>query len=208
MNPEQLILLVAAAAANSVVPGPGMLLAVGRSAACGFRAGVLVSLGMALATLVLILLVWAVMAGALLISNGGLAVLRIVGVGVLTLLALALLVGTPVSTVASPGLGAGRVARLWLGDVGGGFATGLTSPVHLIFLLALLPQFIDLARLSYFDLALISAVIVLITTIPMLAASALGAASDRFGFGWARYLQRCSGLALLAFAGVAAMAGP
>lgn len=208
MNVENLALLLAATVANSVVPGPGMLLAVGRSAASGFRAGLLVSLGMALATLVLIVIVWAVMAGAVAISNGGLAILRSVGVGVLILLAFALLIGTPVGTVASPGLGAGRVARLWLGDVGGGLATGLTSPVHLIFLLALLPQFVDLARLSYVELALISAVIVVITTIPMLAASALGAATDRFGFGWACHVQRCSGLALLAFAGFAVMAGP
>lgn len=208
MGPEGLILLAMVTVANAVIPGPGMLLAVGRSAASGIRAGVHVSLGFAVATLILVLMVWAVMAGAVAISNGGLAILRSIGVGVLILLALALLIGTPVSTVASPGLGAGRLARRWLGDVGGGLITGVTSRVHLIFLLALLPQFIDLARLAYRDLALISAVIVLITTIPMLAVSALGAASDRLGFGWARHVQRGSGVALLAFAGFAALADP
>ena len=208
MNFEDWVLLLAATAMYSVVPGPAMLLAVGRSAARGILSGLQVSLGMALAALILVMTVWAVMAGALVVSNGGLAVLRMVGIGVLVLLAFALLFGTPVSTVAAPGLAAGHKARVWLGDVGGGLAAGLTSPVNLVFMLAMLPQFIDLALLSHIDLALTSGAIVVITTIPMLAASVLGAGTGRIGFGWAPHVQRGSGVALLAFAGFAAMAGP
>jgi homoserine/homoserine lactone efflux protein len=199
-------LLLAAITINSVVPGPGMMLAVGRSATRGIGAGIQISFGMALATLILIAVVWAVMAGALVLSEGGLTVLRHAGIAVLALLAMVLLFGTPVTAGAAPGLQAGRMVRGWLGDFGGGVATGLTSPVHLVFLLALLPQFVDFTTLALLDLVLITVAILVITTIPMLGASALGAYTGRLGFGWARHVQRGSGVALLGFAAFSAAA--
>lgn len=194
--------LLTAASLNAVVPGPGMMLALGRSAAHGLGAGVQVSLGMALATLVLIAVVWAVMAGMLILTDSGLAMLRFAGIGVIVLLALMLLIGPGIETVAEPGLRAGR----WLGDLGGGLAAGLTSPVHLVFLLALLPQFVDLAAASIPDLVVVTASILVITTIPMLAVSALGARSGWLGFGWARRVMRVSGVALLGLAAFSAVA--
>jgi threonine/homoserine/homoserine lactone efflux protein len=68
--------------------------------------------------------------------------------------------------------------------------------VHLVFLLALLPQFVDFAAASASDLALVTLAILVITTIPMLAVSALGARIGRLGFGWARRVTRVSGVAL------------
>ncbi len=209
--------LFAAATLNALVPGPGMMLAVGRSAARGFGAGVQVSLGMALATLLVIGVVWAVMAGVLLVSEDGLVLLRGAGIAVLVLLALALLLGAPAEAVAGPGLAAGRLAAgaasggaagRGLGDLAGGLAAGLASPVHLVFLLALLPQFVDLASAGPADLAAITAGILIITTLPMLGASALGAQTGRLGLGWARWVRRASGLALLGFAGLAMASAP
>lgn len=206
MTAVSLLALLAATAVNSVIPGPGLMLALGRSAARGLGAGVQVSLGMALATLMLVAVVWAVMAGALSLSESGLAVLRVLGICVLFGLALTMLIGSGVEAVAEPGLRAGRLAQGWLGDFGGGLATGLTSPVHLIFLLALLPQFVDFAAASTSDLALVTLAILVITTIPMLAVSALGARSGRLGFGWARRVTRVSGVALLGLAAFSAAA--
>lgn len=206
MDTVSLLALLVAASLNAVVPGPGMMLALGRSAAHGLGAGVQVSLGMALATLVLIAVVWAVMAGMLIMTDSGLAMLRIAGIGVIVLLSLMLLIGPGIETVAEPGLRAGRLTLRWMGDLGGGLATGLTSPVHLVFLLALLPQFVDFTRVSVSDLALVTMAILVITTIPMLAVSALGARSGRLGFGWARRVMRVSGVALLGLAAFSAAA--
>ena len=207
MDFQNWVLLLAATAVNSVVPGPGILLAVGVSAARGFGAGVWVTLGMAIGTLALLGVVWAVMAGTMVLSENGFGLLRLAGVAVLLGLAL-LLFGTPLDRVAAPGLLAGRFGRRWLGDVGGGLLTALTSPVHLVFMLALLPQFVPFQDVSQAEIALITAALVVMTTIPMLGASALGAGSGRLGFGWARHVQRGSGVALLAFAVVAVVAGP
>jgi threonine/homoserine/homoserine lactone efflux protein len=161
---------------------------------------------MALATLIVIALVWAVMAGLLSLTDRGLTVLRVVGLGVIGVLALMLLVGPGAEAVAGPGLRAAGLARGWLGDLGGGLATGLTSPVHVVFLLALLPQFVDFAAASITELACVTAAILVITTIPMLTVSALGARSGRLGFGWARRVTRLSGFALLGLAAFSAVA--
>lgn len=210
MDAASLTPLFLAASLNAVVPGPGMMLAVGRSAAFGFCAGVAVSLGMALATLIVIALVWAVMAGAVIVSDGLLEILRHAGVAVLFGLAILLLLGTTAETVARPGLMAGRLAKARLGcgrigDVAGGLATGLSSPVHLVFLLALLPQFVDFSRIGHGELLVISAGILLFTTIPMLIASAVGAETGRIGPGLAHRVTRGSGVALLGFASFVAV---
>lgn len=185
MDTFSFLALLAATAVNAVIPGPGMMLALGRSAARGFGAGVRVSLGMALAMLALIAVVWAVIAGTVSLSENGLFVLRILGIGVLIGLAWVLLFGPCAEAVASPGLCAGQSARGWLGDLGGGLAIGLSSPVRLFFLLALLPQFVDLAAASPSDLVMVTIAILVITTIPLVAVSALGAHPGRLGFGWA-----------------------
>jgi homoserine/homoserine lactone efflux protein len=208
MDFQNWVLLLAAKAVNSVVPGPGILLVVGVSAVRGFGAGVWVTLGMAIGTLVLLGVVWAVMAGTMVLSENGLDLLRLAGVAVLLGLALLLLFGTPVDRVAAPGLQAGRFGRRWLGDCGGGFLAALTSPVHLVFMLALLPQFVPFQEVSQAEIALITAALVVMTSIPMLAAAAFGAGTGRLGLGWARHVQRGSGVALLGFAAMAVMVAP
>jgi threonine/homoserine/homoserine lactone efflux protein len=82
----------------------------------------------------------------------------------------------------------------------------VTSPVHVVFLLALLPQFVDFAAASVPELVCVTAAILVITTIPMLTVSALGARSGRLGFGWARRVTRLSGFALLGLAAFSAVA--
>lgn len=56
MDDVALLALFAAAAINAVIPGPGMLLAIGRSAAVGFGAGLRITVGMLLAALLLLVM--------------------------------------------------------------------------------------------------------------------------------------------------------
>lgn len=204
MDQHLLLALFAAAAVNSVIPGPGMVLAMARAASDGFAAGAKVSLGMALATLLVMCTVWAVLAGLLQLSETALLILRLAGIVVILGFAGALLAPGPRRQVAPlPGTRRRmlRVARV--GDVSGGVLTGLTSPVHLLFMLALVPQFVDLTTATPALLALITAGILAITTVPMLAVSLLAARSGRLGLGWATGVRRMGGVLLLGFVGLA-----
>jgi homoserine/homoserine lactone efflux protein len=198
--------LLAAAAVNAVVPGPGMFLAVGRSARRGFRAGAMVTLGFGVAKAALIVAVWAVTTGIVILSDDGLSMLRQFGVGVLAVLALTLLFSAPSGPLAHAGPQTVRRARGWSGDFGGGVAAGLTSPANLVFLLALMPQFVDFAAIRPAGLAAVAAALVTITAIPMLGASALAARARQADLGWAQHLPRIGGAALLCFAAAAAFA--
>ena len=69
-----------------------------------------------------------------------------------------------------------------LGDLVGGLATGLSSPVHLLFLLFLLavaPWFVGGSSTGVPDMLVVSLGILVITTVPMLAVSGLAAGSGR-----------------------------
>lgn len=204
MDPHLLLALFAAAAVNSVIPGPGMVLAIARAASDGFAAGAKVSLGMVLATFLVMCTVWAVLAGLVHLSRDALLILRLVGIVVILGFAVSLLAPAPRRHVApSPGMQR-RVLRVaQLGDVTGGVLTGLTSPVHLLFLLALVPQFVDLASATPALVVLITAGILAITAVPMLAVSLLAARSGRLGLRWAMGVRRMGGVLLLGFVGLA-----
>lgn len=206
METHALLALFAAAAVNSVIPGPGMFLAGGRAAARGFAAGAGVTLGMLLATALVMAAVWAVMAGLLRLSEDGLAMARWAGIAVLTGLALAVLCAAPPALPGLPAGGAAETGQGPLGDVAGGLATGLASPVHLLFLCALVPQFLDVAQLRLADMALVTAGIVAVTAPPMLFVSAAAARTRRLGAAVPVWVGRASGVALLGFAGLAAFA--
>lgn len=162
MDPHMRAALLLAAAINAVIPGPGMVLAIARAASDGLAAGVKVTLGMILATLVVMCAVWAVFFGLIHLSDSALKVLRVVGVIALALIALSLLKPVPHQTTARAPIPTRiplrrRVLRLaQMGDLTGGLLTGLTSPVHLLFMLALVPQFVDMTRATPALLALIT----------------------------------------------------
>jgi hypothetical protein len=63
MEPHQLASLLLASAVNAVIPGPGMVLAIARAASDGLGAGIKVSLGMILETLLIRCAVCAVLVG-------------------------------------------------------------------------------------------------------------------------------------------------
>lgn len=204
MEPTLLLALFAAAAVNSVIPGPGMVLAVARAASDGFAAGAKVSLGMVLATLLVMCTVWSVLFGLVHLSDNAILVLRLAGIVVILGFAISLLAPAPHRQPAPSPEMRRRVLRVTLmGDTTGGVLTGLTSPVHLLFLLALVPQFVDPTSAMPSLLSLITAGILLITAVPMLVVSLLAARGGRLGLRWTMGVRRMGGVLLLGFVGLA-----
>ena len=204
MNDAALFALFAAAAINAVIPGPGMLLAIGRSAAAGLGAGLWITSGMLLATLLMLVATWAVLLGTLTVSVALFDSLRVVGIFVLAGIAILLLRAGPAplpETAAVPE----RPRQGCLGDLAGGLATGLSSPVHLLFLLAVVPQFVDVGRTGVPDMLVVTLGILVITAVPMLAVSWLAAGSGRLLELRRHWLSRAGGMAILGFAAIGAL---
>jgi len=192
-----LLPLFLAALINASVPGPVLLLVVARAGRRGAGAGLAAALGATLAVALILALVWTVLLGAVQLAPEIFATLKLAGIGLLLWLGLRMLREAGVPHPAQP-------PRPHLGDIGAGLALGLSSPVNLVFLLALLPQFVDPAALSV-DRALSASALVLVgTAIPKLLATmvvTLQSSRAQLAPAW---LVRAGGLALLGFAGLAA----
>jgi homoserine/homoserine lactone efflux protein len=194
-----LLALFAAAALNAVVPGPGMILAISRSAAVGSSAGLWITLGMLLATLILMLVTWAVLFGVFSLSVVLFDYFEVAGLVLLAVIAVLLLRAGPVPLTTAPSFAQPSVQR-GLGDLAGGLATGLSSPVHLLFLLAILPQFVDIGRIEAADVVLVTLGILSITAVPMIGVSLLAAGAGRLVPRCHHWISRVGGLAILGFA--------
>jgi threonine/homoserine/homoserine lactone efflux protein len=155
MEPHRLAALLLASAVNAVIPGPGMVLAIARAASDGLGAGIKVSLGMILETLLIRCAVCAVLVGLFHLSElCGPAASRSGAwswrssrsrsspqcrtTAASTSRPGPEICGRPggIAACGSPGWAMSPAACL----------TGLTSPVHLLFMLALVPQFVDMIR--------------------------------------------------------------
>lgn len=197
MDSANYLALLAAAFVNAVLPGPGIFLAISRSARSGAMAGVRVTLGMLLATLIVQAATFAVLRGLMLISPEGLSAMRMFGASVLAVLAALLILGRPARPGRLP-----RSRGQGLGDVLGGLVLGLSSPLHLVFLLAIVPQFVDVPAARWTDLAVVTLGILVVTAVPMVAVSLLGAGALRLSPRGALWLTRAGGVAMLGFAGI------
>jgi threonine/homoserine/homoserine lactone efflux protein len=198
MDTIALIALFAAAAANSAVPGPCIVLTLSRSAVEGIAAGLRVTFGIALADLTLLAVAWAAIFGAVTLSESFFAALKTAGIVAIALIALALLRDPPAASGTPP-------SRRTLGPVTAGLWLGLASPLNLVFMLALLPQFRDAGGATAGTAALVTGVVLLGSARPLAAASALGAGALRRAPGGGRWIGGAGGIALLGFAGLAAL---
>ncbi len=203
MDSANLLALLAASFVNAALPGPGIFFAIGRSASAGTAAGLRATVGMLLATLILLLATFAVLRGLMLVSPEGISAMRWFGASVLAVLAALLILGRP----ARPGQ-APRSRAQGLGDVAGGLVLGLTSPLHLVFLLAIVPQFIDVAAARGSDLAVVTLGILAITAVPMVAVSLMGAGALLVSPRGALWITRAGGVAMLGFAGAVLAQSP
>lgn len=197
MDGANFLALLAASFVNAVLPGPGIFFAIGRSARSGATAGLRATVGMLIATLILLVATFSVLLGLMPVSPDGMPAMRWFGASVLAVLAALLILGRPARQGQVP-----RGRAQGLGDVAGGLVIGLTSPLHMVFLLAIVPQFIDVMAARWIDLAVVSLGIVGVTAVPMVAVSLLGARTLLLSPRGALWLIRAGGVAMLGFAGI------
>ena len=203
MDSANVVGLLAASSVNAVLPGPGIFFAIGRSARSGAAAGLRATAGFLIATLILLAATFAALRGLMLITPEGMSRLRWFGASVLAVLAALLILGRPARPGQLP-----RSRKKGLGDVAGGLMLGLTSPLHLVFLLAIVPQFVDVSAARGSDLAVVGLGIVAVTAVPLVAVSLLGAGALRLAPRGAMWLTRAGGVVMLGFAGIVLVQQP
>ncbi len=201
MDALMTVALVGAAAANSAAPGPCILVASSRAAMNGLQSGLQVTLGIAASKVFLLVVSWTMIMGIVSLTGEAREALRIAGLAVLVMLAMTMI--TVQSSARAPVIG-----RLRLGDASLGLALGLSSPLNLLFMFALLPQFVDVERLDAASIAIASAAVLLGGALPIAAACVFSARVLKTSPQMVRLINRLCGVALLGFAGLAAVAGP
>lgn len=132
--------LAGAAAANSAAPGPCIVVTCSRAATEGLWSGLRVSLGSAKSLSILLGVTWAMIFGVWSISDETWQALQIAGLGMLALSMFATRSGADTS--------APVIARLWTSEWAIGLIVGLSSPWNLMFMFALLPQFVNVGSLD------------------------------------------------------------
>ncbi len=203
MESAALLSVMSATAINSAMPGPCMVLIATRAALSGRPAGLRVSLGVAAAQLIYVFVALGMLVMAWAISETAHAAMRVVGATVLVVLGVQMFrqsafTGDAQSMLPSrPG-----------GDFLVGLCVGLSSPFNLIFMFAILPQFIAPEALLGPDLGILIAGIFVATMVPMVATAWLGAGTRTLGQRYLPLLTRIAASGLILFAGltVASMA--
>ena len=182
---------------NAAMPGPCAVLAASRTARHGIRSGLLVSVGVVVSDVVFTGLALAAMLGALTLSATVLVAMKWAGVLALLLFATRTLRPAPALS------GSSHSTISTSSDLCTGSIAVLSSPFTLVFLLALLPQFMS-ANGSIFGPALIAAgVFVAGAATAQLAAVLFGACALQLGSTRGRWVEHAGAVLLLGFAGAA-----
>ena len=159
-----LLAFLPVAALIVVAPGPSVLFAVGRSLSGGLRSGLRTVVGNGVGLLLQVVVI-ALGLGALLARAGwGLTVLRVAGGAYLVWLGLVALRRTRSHGGARPAphLSRRRQHGRAPSDLLAGFVVGVTNPKTLVFLTALLPQFVVPGRAATGQVLLLGTVFVLL----------------------------------------------
>lgn len=182
IDPHLLLGFLALSTAISVAPGPSVLFATSRAIAHGRAVGLWTVLGNTLGGYVLVIGVACGLGAVVVASATVFTVVKLLGaaylvwLGARTLLAVRAGHGLP-ADLAAPALRGGTTAR-----VREGFVVGVSNPKTTVFLVAVLPQFVDPARgpvvVQMLLIGLAGAVVQLVTD----GAWALGAGQLRSWF--------------------------
>jgi threonine/homoserine/homoserine lactone efflux protein len=202
-----LLAFAAAALALVVIPGPNLIYIITRGIQQGRRAAVVSSLGVQLGMVVHILLATfglsALVARSPVLFDG----IKYVGAGYLVWIGVSHLRRRHVAVDATVALRPASMRRLFLH----GFAINMLNPKVILFVLALLPQFVDPARGSTAPQMLALGAVFIV--IALLSDTTFAMASGSVGTwlkghpGSARHRERVSGLVYLVLGLVVALTG-
>lgn len=186
--------LFGASFVNSLAPGPCIILTLSRSSRAGMAAGLSITVGVLLAEIALACLSVSVIFGLVLVSGQTLETVRWAGFAALLWLA-AKMIRSGKLTAPSR-----CMRRGILGDVASGLLVGVTSPYNLIFLLALLPQFLPATDVTTGQAALAVAIFALAATSAQLLAVCCGSLLCALFRQYGVWIDRAGGAMLAAFA--------
>ena len=142
----------------------------------------------------------AVMHGALTVSDQAFGAMKWGGIAVLFALAVRMLLSRSADDDRPA-----TSAQLGMSEVGGGLMVGLSSPYYLVFLLALLPQFIP-AEMGIATVMTVVAIVLSGAAVGQLGAVIVGLCSRGVLGGRARWLDRAAAVCLIGFAATALVA--
>jgi len=196
MDPIMFAVLFSATAINAALPGPCTILTASRSGVAGQAAGIRITMGVLLANLTLVTVTLAVIHGALTVSDQAFGVMKWGGIAVLLALAVRMLLSQSANEASATRPSHG------LSEVGAGLMVGLSSPYNLVFLLALLPQFIP-AEIGLATVVAVVAAVLSGAAAAQLGAVAVGLCSRGVLGSGARWLDRAGAICLIGFAGTA-----
>lgn len=142
-TPETLTAFILASVALIVVPGPSVLFVIGRSLSYGRRGGLMSVLGNSLGVLPLVaavaLGVGAIVAQSILLFT----IIKFLGAGYLVYLGVQAIRHRAEGTEDAASLGAHQISPVVM--LRQGFVVGITNPKAIVFLVAVLPQFVTVS---------------------------------------------------------------
>jgi homoserine/homoserine lactone efflux protein len=201
VEPVAFFALFAIAALNAAIPGPCMILTFSRSAGGGLRSGARVSGGILLGELMLAGITFLMMLGLFTVTHEVFAAMKWAGAALLLVLAASLLQARRPACAGRPeGHGAD------VGDVVSGMLLALSSPFNLVFMLALVPQFIPSGGLDAATMLRIVTAFLSGQLVAQVGATLLGAGSLRLACVRVRWIEYACAAALIGFAGAALLA--
>lgn len=194
--------LAGVAAASAAAPGPCILLVASRAANRGLSSGLRVVLGISAGKSILLACSWAMILGTLTLPDAALEAMRLGGLVLLVALSLAML-----NTKSAPQVAAPIGGRQRLGDTLLGLVLSLSSPLSLLFIFAILPQFVDIQRLDAAGVAVASGAILTGGVLPFLATCFFAARAFESVPHLAAPINRACGVGLLGFVGLSVVVG-
>lgn len=154
----------------SVTPGPGVFSSISSGLHHGFRRGVWNGVGMQLANMILVVVVGVGLGAVLLASEALFWAVKWLGVAYLVYLGVVTWRTPPTGFVDMPD-SARTTREVFLK----GFLVNITNPKGIIFFVAILPQFIDVARPQAPQYAILAATTFVVDLVVMAAYTALAA---------------------------------
>ena len=198
MGSMTLAALYVATFVNAAMPRPCVVLAASRTARGGVRSGLLVSVGVIAGIACLTLLAFGVLLGFFSLSRPVLGAIKWAGVAALLVLA---------ARGLRPASGGVSFRGAGYGDFGAGAVIVVTSPSVIVFLLALLPQFLPAEATDLGPAVLGAGVFVAGVAVGQGAAIVFARCLARPGAASSRWVERAGSVMLAGFAGAAVFAG-